>query len=69
MQAIRNILELARTRLAGLPASAKLLAGSLAIIVALGLFLVAQWSARSESVAFAIVLFVLFNYFTIAFRG
>ena len=55
MQAIRNILELARTRLAGLPASAKLLAGSLAIILALGLFLVAQWSARSESVAFAIV--------------
>ena len=36
MQAIRNTLELVRTRMAGLPASAKLLAFSLAIIVALG---------------------------------
>ena len=54
MQAIRNTLELVRTRMAGLPASAKLLAGSLVVILALGLFLVAQWSGKTESVAFAI---------------
>lgn len=54
MQALRNALELIRTRMSGLPASAKLLAGSLVIILALGLFLVAQWSARSDSIAFAV---------------
>jgi flagellar biosynthesis/type III secretory pathway M-ring protein FliF/YscJ len=54
VQAIRNTLELVRTRLSGLPASAKLLAGSMVIILALGLFLVAQWSAKTESVPFAI---------------
>ena len=55
MQAIRNTLELVRTRMAGLPASAKLLAFSLVVIVALGLFLVAQWSAKTDSVPFAVV--------------
>ena len=50
MQALRNTLELIRTRMAGLPASAKLLAGSLLVILALGLFLVAQWSATTSSV-------------------
>ena len=55
MQALRNTLELIRTRMAGLPASAKLLAGSLLVILALGLFLVAQWSATTSSVPFAIV--------------
>ena len=54
MQALRNALETIRTRLSGLPASAKLLAGSLVVILALGLFLVAQYSARSDAVAFAI---------------
>jgi flagellar biosynthesis/type III secretory pathway M-ring protein FliF/YscJ len=54
VQALRNALELIRTRMAGLPASAKLLAGSLVIILALGLFLVAQWSARTDAVPFAI---------------
>jgi flagellar M-ring protein FliF len=55
VQAIRNTLELVRTRMAGLPASAKLLAFSLVVIVALGLFLVAQWSAKTDSVPFAVV--------------
>ncbi len=54
MQALRNTLELVRARLAGLPASAKLLAGSLLVIVALGLFLIAQWSATVTSVPFAV---------------
>ena len=54
MQAIRNALELIRTRMGGLPASAKLLAGSLVIILVLGLFLVAQWSAKADTVAFAV---------------
>jgi flagellar biosynthesis/type III secretory pathway M-ring protein FliF/YscJ len=54
VQALRNALETIRTRLSGLPASAKLLAGSLVVILALGLFLVAQYSARSDAVAFAI---------------
>jgi len=54
VQALRNALELIRTRMAGLPASAKLLAGSLVIILVLGLFLVAQWSARSDTVPFAV---------------
>ncbi len=54
MQALRNILELVRTRMAGLPASAKLLAGSLVIIIALGLFLVAQWSSTSSNVRFPV---------------
>jgi len=54
VQALRNTLELVRTRLADLPASAKLLAGSLVVILALGLFLVAQWSAQVERVPFAV---------------
>jgi flagellar M-ring protein FliF len=54
VQALRNTLELVRARLAGLPASAKLLAGSLLVIVALGLFLIAQWSATVTSVPFAV---------------
>lgn len=54
MQALRNALELVRTRLAGLPPSAKLLAGSLVVILALGLFLVAQWSASGAGVPFAV---------------
>jgi len=54
VQAIRNALELIRTRMGGLPASAKLLAGSLVIILVLGLFLVAQWSAKADTVAFAV---------------
>ena len=55
MQALRNTLELVRTRLAGLPASAKLLAGSLVVIVALALFLVAQWRATTTSVPLAVM--------------
>ncbi len=55
MQALSSILELARTRLAGLPPSAKLLAGSLTVIVALALFLVAQWSARTDTIPFAVM--------------
>ena len=54
MQALRNTLELVRARLTGLPATAKLLAGSLLVIVALGLFLIAQWSATVTSVPFAV---------------
>ncbi|MFZ9914049.1 MAG: flagellar M-ring protein FliF C-terminal domain-containing protein [Phycisphaerales bacterium] len=54
MQAIRNMLELVRTRLAGLSPSAKLLAGSLVVIIALGLFLVAQWSATTSLVPLAV---------------
>ncbi len=54
MQALRNALELVRTRLAGLPASAKLLAASLVVILALGLFLVAQWSANQSTVPLAV---------------
>jgi len=45
VQSLRNTLELIRSRLSGLTPTAKLLAGSLVIIVAMGLFLVAQWSA------------------------
>jgi flagellar biosynthesis/type III secretory pathway M-ring protein FliF/YscJ len=54
VQALRNTLELVRARLTGLPATAKLLAGSLLVIVALGLFLIAQWSATVTSVPFAV---------------
>jgi len=54
VQTLRNMLELVRARLTGLPASAKLLAGSLVVILALGLFLVAQWSAKTSSVPFAV---------------
>ena len=54
MQALRNTLELIRLRLTGLPAAAKLLAGSLVIIMALGLFLIAQWSATTGSVPLAV---------------
>ncbi len=54
MQALRNTLELVRSRLAGLSPTAKLLAGSLFVIVALGLFLVAQWSATAAGVPFAV---------------
>lgn len=55
MQAIRDTLELIRNRMAGLPVAAKLLAGSLVVILAMGLFLVAQWSSRSDTVPFAVV--------------
>jgi flagellar biosynthesis/type III secretory pathway M-ring protein FliF/YscJ len=55
VQALRNTLELVRKRLAGLPASAKLLAGSLVVIVALALFLVAQWSATTTTVPLAVM--------------
>lgn len=54
MQAIRNALELIRNRMAGLSPMAKLLAGSLVVIIALGLFLVAQWSARTTTVPFGV---------------
>lgn len=54
MQALRNMLELVRTRLSGLSPSAKLLAGSLVVIVALGFFLIAQWSATTDLVPFAV---------------
>ncbi|MFM7052080.1 MAG: hypothetical protein ACKOYN_08125 [Planctomycetota bacterium] len=54
MQAIRNMLESVRTRLAGLPPAAKLLAGSLVVIIVLGLFLVAQWSATTSLVPLAV---------------
>jgi len=54
VQALRRTLELVRTRLAGLTPTAKLLIGSLMVIVALGLFLVAQWSSATVSVPFAV---------------
>jgi flagellar biosynthesis/type III secretory pathway M-ring protein FliF/YscJ len=54
VQALRNMLELVRTRLSGLSPSAKLLAGSLVVIVALGFFLIAQWSATTDLVPFAV---------------
>ena len=48
MQALRNTLELVRKRLAGLPASAKLLAGSLVVIVALALVAAKARTAAAE---------------------
>ncbi len=54
MQALRRTLELVRSRLAGLTPTAKLLIGSLMVIVALGLFLVAQWSSTATTVPFAV---------------
>ena len=54
MQSLRNTLELIRSRLSGLTPTAKLLAGSLVIIVAMGLFLVAQWSAAVSTVPFSV---------------
>ncbi|MGA1224096.1 MAG: flagellar M-ring protein FliF C-terminal domain-containing protein [Phycisphaerales bacterium] len=54
MQGLRDALEFIRTRMSGLSASAKLLAGSLVVILALGLFLVAQWSATTDAVPFAV---------------
>ncbi len=54
MQALRRTLELVRSRLAGLNPTAKLLIGSLMVIVALGLFLVAQWSSTTTTVPFAV---------------
>jgi flagellar biosynthesis/type III secretory pathway M-ring protein FliF/YscJ len=54
VQALRNTLELIRGRLTGLSSTAKLLAGSLMVIVAMGLFLVAQWSATVTTVPFSV---------------
>ena len=54
MQALRNTLDLIRTRLSGLSPTAKLLAGSLLVIIAMGLFLVAQWSATVSTVPFTV---------------
>ena len=54
MQALRNTLELVRSRLTSLSPTAKLLAGSLMVIIALGLFLVAQWSAAVSNVPFSV---------------
>ena len=54
MQALRRTLELVRSRLAGLTPTAKLLIGSLMVIIALGLFLVAQWSSTTTTVPFAV---------------
>jgi flagellar biosynthesis/type III secretory pathway M-ring protein FliF/YscJ len=51
---LRNTLELIRGRLTGLSSTAKLLAGSLMVIVAMGLFLVAQWSATVTTVPFSV---------------
>jgi len=54
VQALRNTLDLIRNRLGGLSPAAKLLAGSLMVIVAMGLFLVAQWSATVSTVPFTV---------------
>lgn len=54
MQALRRTLELVRSRLAGLTPTAKLLIGSLMVIVALGLFLVAQWTSTTTTMPFAV---------------
>lgn len=54
MQALRNSIELVRSRLSGLTPTAKLLIGSLMVILALGLFLVAQWSATVSTVPFSV---------------
>ncbi|MSR40430.1 MAG: hypothetical protein EXS10_00790 [Phycisphaerales bacterium] len=55
MQSIRTILDSIRTKLSGLTPASKLLAGALVVIVAMTLFLVAQYSSTRSMVVFEVL--------------